>query len=60
MPEAEAIAIEAGESIRTEISCKYDRETVDRLFAASGLEVVRWIQDEEDLFALMLARATEG
>ncbi len=44
-----------GESIRTEISCKYDRTAVDELLEAGGLRVERWAEDEEALFALMLA-----
>jgi L-histidine N-alpha-methyltransferase len=48
--------LEAGESIRTEISCKYDRETVARLFDAAGLEIESWDEDEEGMFALVLGR----
>jgi uncharacterized SAM-dependent methyltransferase len=47
--------IEKGESIRTEISCKYDRATIDLLFSKAGLVVERWVQDPEGFFALMLA-----
>lgn len=48
------IELAKGESIRTEISCKYDRPTVDRLFARTGLVVERWVEDDEGLYALVL------
>lgn len=44
-----------GESIRTELSCKHDRASVDDLFAGAGLHVEQWQTDEEDLFAIALA-----
>jgi len=45
---------EHGESIRTELSCKYDRSAVDRLAAAAGLAVRHWFTDAESRFALSL------
>jgi L-histidine N-alpha-methyltransferase len=56
IPGAEDVRFAEGESIRTEISCKYDPDTVTRLFAAAGLELVTWEEDEEGLFALILGR----
>lgn len=50
------LELEQGESIRTEISCKYDRTTVDRLFRHAGLIVERWVEDDEGLYALVLGR----
>jgi len=48
----------AGESLRTEISCKHDRESVAQLFEAAGLELEEWRTDEESLFGLVVgARA---
>jgi L-histidine N-alpha-methyltransferase len=48
----------AGESIRTEISCKHDRRSVSELFRAGGLRLESWRQDAEALFALVIgARA---
>jgi L-histidine N-alpha-methyltransferase len=44
-----------GESIRTEISCKYDRARIDGLFREARLEVERWWTDDDALFALVLA-----
>jgi L-histidine Nalpha-methyltransferase len=45
-----------GEELRTEISAKFTRERVEADFAAAGLALERWYTDEEDLFALSLAR----
>ena len=52
---AGSIRIADGESIRTEISCKYDRAAVDALFANAGLAVERWVEDAQGFFALILA-----
>jgi len=46
-----------GESIRTEISCKYDRASVDELFLAAGLRIETWRPDPEALFALVVGVA---
>jgi L-histidine N-alpha-methyltransferase len=54
-PESTSVRIEAGESIRTEISCKYDRTSVEGLFSDAGLSVERWEEDPAHLFALILA-----
>lgn len=51
------VRIAAGETIRTEISCKYDRPTVTGLFADAGLALERWVTDERDWFALAVGRA---
>lgn len=56
-PDGTEIHVAEGESIRTEISAKYDRATVDRLFAAADLHVDRWIEDDEGLYALVLSGA---
>lgn len=57
-PTGQVIDLEAGESVRTEISCKYDRPTVDDLFERAGLHVERWVEDEESFYALVLGSAT--
>lgn len=49
----------AGESIRTEISCKHDRASVEALFEAAGLAVDRWRTDAEGLYALLLGAPAE-
>lgn len=54
VPGAGRWTVAAGESIRTEISCKHDRASVDAMFAAAGLRVERWAADEEGLFAIVL------
>lgn len=46
----------AGESVRTEISCKYDRPTMDALFREAGLVVDVWKEDPRGFFALVLGR----
>jgi L-histidine N-alpha-methyltransferase len=47
---------DVGEEVRTEISAKFTRERVERDFAASGLALDAWYTDEDDLFAVSLAR----
>ncbi len=54
------VRLSAGESIRTELSYKYDRESVESLFSRSGLELVEWMPDENAMFALALARPAWG
>jgi L-histidine N-alpha-methyltransferase len=44
-----------GESIRTELSCKYDRSTVEMLFRNAGLRLDQWITGADEFFALALA-----
>jgi uncharacterized SAM-dependent methyltransferase len=46
----------AGESIRTEISCKYDAATLGAICAAARLEVERWREHERHGYALILLR----
>jgi len=50
------VPIRAGETLRTEISCKYDAPSIEALFAEAGLRVSQWVEDEEGLFALILAK----
>jgi len=51
----------AGEEIRTEISCKYTRESLAALLPGTGLRLVEWLTDEERLFALaVLEREKAG
>lgn len=58
-PGEEPIPVRQGEAIRSEISCKYDRSTVERLFGAARLEVDRWMTDPEGLYALVLGRTSD-
>lgn len=52
IPGIGAVSFAAGESIRTEVSCKHDRESVEAMFAAAGLAVERW--ETDGLFAIAL------
>ncbi|CAA9368872.1 MAG: ABC transporter ATP-binding protein [uncultured Gemmatimonadetes bacterium] len=52
VPGAGRWTLAAGESIRTEISCKHDRASIEALFAAAGLRVERW--EDDGLFAIVL------
>jgi L-histidine N-alpha-methyltransferase len=45
-----------GDSIRSEISVKYDRKLVADLFEFTDFELVDWFTDPEELFGLALAR----
>ena len=45
-----------GETVRTEISCKYDRPTIDHLLRDGGLTLDRWETDAASTYALVLAR----
>lgn len=47
--------IREGESIRTEISCKHDRVSVQALLDAAGLSAERWETDAGGLYAITLA-----
>jgi len=44
----------AGETLRTEISAKFDRASVAELFAAAGLAIEGWRTDGHRLFALVV------
>lgn len=54
VPGAGEFMLEEGETIRTEISCKYDRRSVEELFAAARLTLVEWRAAPDGLFALAL------
>lgn len=51
------VTFEAGETIRTEISRKFDREQFSAVLEAQGFEVARAWTDERDWFGLLYARA---
>jgi L-histidine N-alpha-methyltransferase len=50
----------AGEEMRTEISAKFTPERLEADLSAAGLELVRWLTDPDDLFALTLSRPVSG
>lgn len=54
------VRLEEGETIRTELSHKYTRESAAGLLEAAGLRLERWITDREEQFALALARGGGG
>ena len=56
VPGAEAVRFEAGESIRTELSCKYDRAGLTRMLGRASLEIVKWSTDEAGLYSMFLTK----
>ncbi len=60
IPHIGEIQISAGESIRTELSCKYDRAAINALFRRAGLCLDTWITDEDGTFALAVGEALRG
>jgi L-histidine N-alpha-methyltransferase len=57
IPGIGVVSFSAGETLRTEISCKHDRGSVAELFAAAGLRIEIWKPDSEALFALVVGAA---
>ena len=55
IPHIGTIRLAGGESIRTEISCKYDRETLAGLLGDAGMHIDRWITDAASSYALIVA-----
>ena len=51
------LGLAGGQEIRTEISCKYTRESFAAHLPAAGLALWRWYTDPEGRFALALVRA---
>jgi L-histidine N-alpha-methyltransferase len=58
VPGAPPIRIAKGESVRTEISCKYERGMLEELFARAGLELSHWYELADDGYALALGAPT--
>ncbi len=56
IPEIGEIRFREGESIRTELSYKYDRATLEDILAASGLSMESWMPAGDGAFALALSR----
>lgn len=54
IPGLDTFRFEAGEDVRTEISCKYDRARVESMFSEAGLVLERWVEgpDVRHRFAL--------
>jgi len=53
------LQIEAGERILTEVSCKYTRQSVERMLEAAGFSLEHWFTDANDYFGLSLSRPAE-
>lgn len=49
------IPIEAGSTIRTEISCKFTRASVEQLYAQAGLTLAEWHTDDQGRYAVSVA-----
>jgi dimethylhistidine N-methyltransferase/ergothioneine biosynthesis protein EgtC len=49
------VPLEAGEEVRTELSCKFRRESLTEELRAGGFTVRHWWTDPEERFALLLA-----
>jgi L-histidine N-alpha-methyltransferase len=52
------VHFDAGEEMRTEISAKFTPERLAGDLSSAGLELVRWLTDPEELFALTLSKRT--
>ncbi|MES2178326.1 MAG: L-histidine N(alpha)-methyltransferase [Gemmatimonadota bacterium] len=55
IPELGTVQFAGGESVRTEISCKYDRASATALLEGSGFRLTEWMVGEHPQFALLLA-----
>ena len=53
------VQFRAGEELRTEISAKFTPERLRGDLSAAGLQLVSWLTDPEELFALTLSRAVQ-
>lgn len=49
------VTVAPGETIRSEISCKFTRDTAQTMLKEAGLRLERWYTDAEGLFGLALA-----
>ena len=55
VPGAGTFTVAAGESIRTEISCKHDRASIEAMLAGAGMRLTDWVTDGDGLYAILLA-----
>lgn len=51
-----ALNMKAGQELRTELSCKYTRRSLEDRARNTGLVIDRWVTDPHELFALALLR----
>jgi L-histidine N-alpha-methyltransferase len=57
IPEIGEISFASGESIRTELSYKYDRASLEDILRRSGMQLEKWMPAADGSFALALARS---
>ena len=57
IPEIGEITFSEGESVRTELSYKYDRAAIEDILDRSGLKLDEWLPADDGSFALALARS---
>ncbi len=55
IPGAGTFVFRPGEWMRTEISCKYDRPSIEEMFGLAGLVLESWLTDPAGDFALVTA-----
>jgi L-histidine Nalpha-methyltransferase len=55
IPGAGEFRVAGGEPIRTEISCKHDRASIDAMLGGAEMRVERWETDAAGLYAIVLA-----
>jgi len=55
IPDVGTVSFAGGESIRTEISCKYDRASLTEMLGSAGMRIDRWISDAAASYALVVA-----
>jgi L-histidine N-alpha-methyltransferase len=60
IPGLGSVEIRKGESIRTELSYKYDRATVTSLFEKAGLCLERWLTGDDGAFGLAVGSRRWG
>jgi L-histidine N-alpha-methyltransferase len=50
------VSFDAGEMMLTEVSCKYTRESIERMLGRAGLRLEHWLTDSSEAFSLSLSR----
>jgi len=50
------LSFQVGDRMRTELSCKYTRQSLQALADKAGFDVLEWITDDEQLFGLAVLR----
>lgn len=56
IPEIGLVNFAEGETIRTELSYKYDHDTLAGILSDSGMTLEKWLPDSDNVFALAVAR----